>query len=175
MRYLSFIYSIVIVCTLVLLASCDKDPCEDLACDTVGGNCVNGICQCNENYEGLDCSSLLRDKFLGTYLVTPTCGGTADNPYTVTITGSGASLSKILIENFGNTPCGATISATVDNNFISVDDDGGVCVTADEEYRIEGTGQMSSADSSFTVSYVVTHAFFGTELSTSCTATLVRQ
>jgi hypothetical protein len=56
-------------CTFIVsLNSCKKTK---LACDGVtcqnGGVCINGVCSCATGYEGSDCSTYKRDKFIATY------------------------------------------------------------------------------------------------------------
>ena len=44
--------SVIALCTLI--SSCEKDPCEGIICEN-GGNCVSGMCDCPNNYEGAFC------------------------------------------------------------------------------------------------------------------------
>jgi hypothetical protein len=67
----SYVSIIVVCCTvssLITLNSCKKTK---LACDGVtcqnGGVCINGACSCATGYEGSDCSTFKRDKFIATY------------------------------------------------------------------------------------------------------------
>jgi len=47
-----------IITALVMLNSCsDDDPCDGIVC--VNGNCINGGCECDDGYTGLDCSNEL--------------------------------------------------------------------------------------------------------------------
>lgn len=44
----------------------EKDPCEDVVCYN-GGHCEDGTCVCAAGYEGADCKTESREKFLGTW------------------------------------------------------------------------------------------------------------
>jgi len=46
--------------------SCTPDPCKDVTCLN-GGTCTTGTCTCVAGYEGTDCSTEMRTKFIGTY------------------------------------------------------------------------------------------------------------
>lgn len=44
------------------LSGCKQDPCEEVEC--LNGTCDSGSCICEPGYEGEDCGTLSRDKFL---------------------------------------------------------------------------------------------------------------
>lgn len=50
----------------LLFAACSTDPCAEITCLN-DGRCVAGECQCADNFEGTDCGTLERTKFLGIY------------------------------------------------------------------------------------------------------------
>lgn len=58
---------------MMSIASCSKDACADVSCGN--GTCDNGTCLCDAGYEGSNCSTEMRTKFLGTYYGTMTVGG----------------------------------------------------------------------------------------------------
>jgi len=77
------------VYALLLFAGCKKDEngtdkCKGTKCIN-GGTCVDGICSCPAGYEGTDCGTLSRTKFLGTYSGVVKTGGVA-NSMSITIT-----------------------------------------------------------------------------------------
>ena len=58
--------------TTLFLASC-SDPCDDVNCGA-NGSCDDGICNCDEWFEGTNCETETRGKFLGTWNSTsPDC------------------------------------------------------------------------------------------------------
>jgi len=54
------------ILSAVLIASCTTDPCIDVACLNEGV-CDEGVCLCEDWYEGVDCGAEQRAKYLGTY------------------------------------------------------------------------------------------------------------
>lgn len=38
----------------IVTSSCEKDPCEEVVCEN-GGDCISGMCDCPDNYEGAFC------------------------------------------------------------------------------------------------------------------------
>jgi hypothetical protein len=54
------------ILSAVLIASCTTDPCIDVTCLN-DGVCNNGICLCEDWFEGTDCGTEQRSKYLGTY------------------------------------------------------------------------------------------------------------
>jgi len=51
---------------LILFTACETDPCEDTDCGTFG-NCEEGICVCDEFYEGDNCELEIRERFIGSW------------------------------------------------------------------------------------------------------------
>ncbi len=47
-----------------LMFSCTSEPCDDVNCGE-NGVCVTGMCECNDFFEGNDCQTFARNKFLG--------------------------------------------------------------------------------------------------------------
>lgn len=88
-----------------------SDPCDDIECEN-GGSCDDGTCDCPDNYEGTLCENLERDKFIGTYDVTETCGG-SNFTYVMTIS-AGSVNDRVNISNMGNFGSNVTISASID-------------------------------------------------------------
>lgn len=63
--------------SLILTAfifSCKKDTntCDDIICEG-NSTCVNGTCACEEGYEGDDCETYSRDKFIANWSGSDTC------------------------------------------------------------------------------------------------------
>lgn len=59
----------------LLMTSCKKEnsgSCEDVNC-TENATCINGICACDEGYEGYNCDITSRDKFIGVWQGKDTC------------------------------------------------------------------------------------------------------
>lgn len=56
----------------IFMTSC-SDPCKDISCNEVG-TCDDGTCICDTGYEGANCETESREKFIGTWESdSPTC------------------------------------------------------------------------------------------------------
>ena len=68
-------YFFILSLGILFLFSCSKEntaSCDDVICE---GNttCVNGTCVCEEGYEGEDCDTYSRDKFIANWSGSDTC------------------------------------------------------------------------------------------------------
>ncbi len=150
--------------TTITYTACTKDECKDVVCNN-GGFCVSGTCSCPTGYEGPSCDTKSNTKFVGTYSVTETCGGTNSTPYQVTIT-AGTGPTDLLISNLGNYNC--TQGGTILFNGLA----SGASVTINDNKcntQMNATGTI--ANDVITVSYTAT---YGTTTD-NCTATLTKQ
>lgn len=96
-----------------MLSACIKDPCASVFC-SAQGECINGVCFCEEKYTGESCVSYAR-YFSGNYLVHSTC---VDTLYEATINVYRNSLDTILISNFLNVNPSWNLAAWVENDSI---------------------------------------------------------
>jgi len=98
---------------------------------------------CNTGYEGKDCKTLSRDKFVGVWKLDETCTQGTDN-YTLTITaGSNGDLSLIMTNVYNqNFTATATITAS---NSIKFDGTsaGNVSFNGNGTYELDGTISIS--------------------------------
>lgn len=65
----------VAVATTMFFASCSEDKCKNVTCQNAG-TCIDGACECASGYEGTNCETLWRTKFLYTW----TMSGTDSDP-----------------------------------------------------------------------------------------------
>lgn len=141
------------------MTSCEVDACKDVDCGLYG-ECVDGDCVCDAGYEGVDCDTQERAKFISTYSVSESC--TSGNyTYSITITNSSTDVTKVIIGNFGD--FGVDIVATVSGSGLTIANQtvgGGT---------FSGSGQLSG--NILTLTYTVTA---GTD-SDSCTMTCTKQ
>ena len=171
------------------LTSCGDD-CKDVTCNN-GGTCVEGVCECpdnyfgdacdvqcvegtfsanvcecNDDYEGDACDILSREKFLGAFSVAEVCGSGSDN-YSTTITESSSDESIILISNFYNV-FDNPVRATVNGSEITI-----ASQTPDNDlFSVSGSGSINASESQVTISFSVTYPGISPD---NCTSTYQKQ
>ncbi len=114
-RFTSFlltVFSSITVLASFTLSSCNNDKCQAIAC-AYGGICQDGKCVCADGYEGYQCETEMRARYLGIWRVTEdgTIGNAAQ--YSVTVE-RGSAPTEIVIKNFYNsftTPVRAFVSS----------------------------------------------------------------
>jgi hypothetical protein len=98
----------------VLYTSCSKDACKGVTCQN-GGTCSGGNCTCTTGYEGTNCETLSRDKFVGTYTGSEICSIGTDN-YTIALTASSNNL-QLTYTNLYNQGFTATCNMAATDSF----------------------------------------------------------
>jgi hypothetical protein len=97
-------YMMVIALPLFVLNSCKKDPCKDVECKNGGTPTEDGDdckCVCAVGYEGSDCGTLVRAKFIGTHNANETCTS-GNDVYSITINAVTSDDKKVQIVNLYN-------------------------------------------------------------------------
>jgi hypothetical protein len=133
-----------------VLVSCNPDACKNVVCNN-GGSCLDGACQCPSGFEGTNCETLSRAKFLnaaGYQVIEDGTSSTAGN-YTITMAQASTDSVSLYISNVWNSFANAT-KATVSGNTITIarqapDADG---------YYVEGSGTYNNGI--ITMKYKVT-------------------
>jgi hypothetical protein len=100
--------------------SCTPDPCKDVICNN-GGSCLDGACQCASGFEGTNCETSSRAKFIGNYTVLDTAQAVAS--YSCTITASSTDPTKVIISNPANLNLIGTntsVTGTVSGNTLTI-------------------------------------------------------
>jgi hypothetical protein len=152
----------VVAVSIISFSACETDACKDVNCGD-NGTCVDGDCVCDSGYEGVNCQTEERAKFIGSYSVTEAC--TSGNySYSMTIATSATGVDKVIAQNFGGYPTPIDLVGTVDGSSISFGTQsvGGGSFTANN-------GQISG--SILTLSYTVTAG----SSNDSCTITATKQ
>ncbi|MBA3828556.1 MAG: calcium-binding EGF-like domain-containing protein [Taibaiella sp.] len=109
----------IVVFSALLYSSCSPDKCHAIAC-AYGGVCTDGNCICPTGYEGTQCEKIVRDKFVGTWVVYETGTLTGGNTYTVAVEpNNDSSITSLKITNFYNSIRGSVI-ATVNADSIYI-------------------------------------------------------
>ncbi|MBK7855786.1 MAG: calcium-binding EGF-like domain-containing protein [Bacteroidetes bacterium] len=116
----------------------DDDPCEDVTCQN-GGTCDEGTCICAAGYEGTNCETAMRTKFIASYNCSNSC--LPGSSWSCSITSSATGIDKVVLQDLGNTP-GLDVTGTVDGSSITIasqtdTDDAG------DSWTIEGSGSIS--------------------------------
>lgn len=96
--------------TAVVYTSCNRDKCKTIVCAN-GGVCNDGSCTCPAGYEGTNCETVSRNKFLGNWHVLEKGSITLAAQYPVSIEAT-TLITDVVIKNFYNyfkTPVKATI------------------------------------------------------------------
>ncbi len=166
MKKLTYVFvGLLTIGSLAFLSSCKDDKCEDVTCQN-GGTCNedDGTCICATGYEGANCETAMRTKFLASYNVSNSClpGAT----WACSIVTSAAAVDKVVLKDLGNVP-GLDAVGTVNGNAITIpsqtdtDSGGG-------SWTVEGSGNISGNNLSLTMKYTS-----GGTL--TCTETWVKQ
>ena len=129
-------------CAVVYSSSCNKDKCKDVTCQN-GGVCDGGNCTCLIGYEGTNCETKSRDKFIKSWTASDLqTGASAPLAYSATIVaGTGSDVTQVIIgntfsDNFYTT---GPITATVLDSVITIANqhpDG-------NKYSLSGAGHIS--------------------------------
>ena len=89
--------AVIALSTFFFYQSCTPDPCKDVTCLN-GGTCATGTCTCPTGYEGTDCGTEWRTKFVGSYLTSGS--DNSGNTYTnipTTIASSSSAETKFVL------------------------------------------------------------------------------
>lgn len=133
--------------TMLFFSSCTPDPCKDVTCLN-NGTCNDGNCECVTGYEGTDCGTEVRAKFLGPYSVTDGCSASGAATYSININKSNTEINVVLISNFWNLFAN-NVKATVNGTNLTIatqepDNDG---------YKVTGNGTING--NTLTINYTV--------------------
>lgn len=140
-------------------SSCETDACKDVDCGEYG-TCVDGDCVCDTGYEGVNCDTQERTKFVAGYSVSESC--TSGNyTYSVTVTTSTTGVDKIIVTNFGD--YGIDVVGTVDGSSVTFANQTLSGLT------LSGSGQLSG--NILTITYTISQG----SATDSCTMTCTKQ
>ncbi len=147
----------------IMYTSCSKDACKDVVCKN-GGTCANGTCSCPTGYEGTNCETLSRDKFIGNWSGSDVC---TSGTYNIALSiASSSNAINALVNNPGG--FGGTIQITgniTDKNKLSF-------TNASVGNGRTLTGTMTISGNSMTFSYTVTPAV---GVADACNGTYTKQ
>ncbi len=84
----------------VVYTSCNRDQCKTIVCANQGV-CNSGVCTCPAGYEGSNCETVSRDKFIGNWSVFEKGSITQASQYPISIS-KGVLITDVVITNFYN-------------------------------------------------------------------------
>jgi len=85
---------------LLLVTSCNRDQCKTVVC-AYNGVCNGGACICQSGYEGSNCETITRNKYLGDWSVFEKGSTSNAAQYFVSIVATD-NVSQVAIVNFNN-------------------------------------------------------------------------
>ena len=86
--------------SITYMSSCNRDKCKTIVCAN-GGVCNSGACTCPSGYEGSNCETVSREKFLGNWTVFEKGSVTEAAHYVISIQPS-TQITDVVIQNFYN-------------------------------------------------------------------------
>src|SRR4051812_3063461 len=84
----------------VVYFSCNRDKCKTIVCAHYGV-CNDGVCICPSGYEGSNCETVSREKFLGNWTVYEKGSTSVANQYPITISAA-KPITDVVIKHFYN-------------------------------------------------------------------------
>ncbi len=120
-----------LLATATFLGGCKKDPCKDVTCLN-GGSCDDGVCACAAGYEGSNCGTETRAKFIGSYSGSFSCPG-GNSTIQLTVTNSSSAATNVVFSDGADTWIGTVSGSSV--NIATQSISGGT--------TISGSGQLA--------------------------------
>lgn len=162
--------SLALVSLTLTMTSCDDDPCKDVECGA-NGTCFDGVCQCNEGFEGAICDAEWAAKFLGSYNVIDVCTGENPGTYNYETTITKVSSNTLRIANFAGFNQSLDVTISRETASSSTADQITFTNVTDASGRVfNGTGLISG--STISVTYTVK---FSDNTTDSCTASYTKK
>lgn len=150
--------SVFCLISLLGLAACENDPCEETICEN-GGTCEAGVCQCPDGFDGDFCELSDISRFTGTYMGEYAGCVDVSDQHRVTVSLVSGASDQLLISNLGDYACPSNtlnITAMITGNQVQI-----AAQTLDcgpIAYTYEGSGSFTTSDKlelTFSVSYPI--------------------
>lgn len=100
-----------LVAGTLLATGCKKDPCKDVSCLN-GAACADGKCLCTTGYEGDNCGTEMRAKFIGSYNGNFSCPGN-NSTVNMTINNSAQGITSVVFSDGFDTWIGTVSGSSV--------------------------------------------------------------
>jgi hypothetical protein len=88
------------VFSAVTVSSCNEDKCKSIVC-AYESTCSDGKCTCLPGYEGPQCETITRQRYLGNWVITENGSLTDAAQYTISIE-KGDNITEVRIKNLRN-------------------------------------------------------------------------
>lgn len=166
------IWKLLLFCGLVFF-SCAKDPCEEVSCQN-GGNCIDGICECPDGFEGPFCEILDSQQHYGSYSADYQGCVSTSAGHRVLLKQVDSSATQLLIQQLGDYACPddtLQFLARLTGNSVSIDSQ--VVDCGPIVYTFNGSGNFNSAGQ-LTLNFSVSYSDGMNERTDNCTAKLER-
>src|SRR5215217_1585631 len=124
--------------TVMMFNACNDDACKDVTCLN-GGTCIDGTCNCATGYEGTDCATESRVKFIGTWTASDDCNTSGTGSYIVTVS-NGTAINEVKITNFWDVFANPVV-ATVNDNIITIANQ----EPDNDDFFVTGQGSISGS------------------------------
>ncbi len=173
MKFVNF--SCLLLLTSIYFIGCKADPCKDIECQN-GGTCVEGICECPEDFEGISCEYASITAFLGTYDASYTGCFAVGPDHQVAIAEGAGAVPTIHLIGLGDYECPGSNEVRVE----AVVAQGGLEIpvqTICTDISFSGytfSGQGAKQGDTLTVTFQVSYEVDGATRTDNCTATLIK-
>lgn len=161
MKTTNFLIFFFVLLTFSVTNQSCTDPCNDVDCGN-NGTCFDGVCICDEGYEGTNCETTSATKYIGTYSAVDICNGQTLPASTNTISQSTTTPTTIEIVNFNALVDYYSISSpvifTADVNTLTGADQSFTAPSNGEVVNLKnlsGSYDISTKELSFTYEYDV--------------------
>ena len=174
MKTYHFLFILLMLITQFI--GCKPDPCKDIECQN-GGVCVDGVCECLDNFEGVSCEYASITAFLGSYKASYSGCFTVGPDHKVAIAEGEGAVPTVYLTGLGDYECpGANevqVKAVIAQGGLAIPDQ-----TVCEDLSFEGytfMGQGSKQGDTLLVTFEVSYEVDGTTRTDNCIATLIRE
>lgn len=134
-----------VVTTGLALLSCNSDPCEKVTCKNSGVATASSdnkscACKCTAGYEGTDCSTKSKTKFIKTWSATDNPGSLIYSPIISDVSDT-TKVTDVLVAKLSDGFFVNNITATVDQNTITIPEQK---PDPNGNYKVRGSGTISN-------------------------------
>ncbi|MEM6265680.1 MAG: hypothetical protein AAGI38_24470 [Bacteroidota bacterium] len=160
-------------CLLLGVAACGDD-CEDVDCLN-GGTCVEGSCECPEDFVGEQCEFSSARRFVGNYLVDYDCQRSGPE-HRVIVSVSPDDNAQLIFTDLGDLDCGSetvAVIGTLAGNTLTIEEQTFCADLIPNGYTFSGTGEVGG--NSITLNFSIFTNVDDSPRTLACQATLEKE